>query len=115
MNTRRIAIAFWIIMAFTVGYALGTNLVVMRSAKKAFADVADSQYFASLVSVTTLDRLESGKVDDAKRLLAINISGYYTSRMPDVDQLRKAQLCEKARKLSERSPVLKEMLAKSSP
>ena len=76
---------------------------------------SDTGYLAAVVSLTALDRLERGDVEEAKRLLADNIATYCKSDVPDAYPTRKAHFREHAEKLSARSLVLKERLSKSSP
>lgn len=115
ITTRRIVIGLSVILAFLAGYFLGVNLVFPGSVKKLFRDAADTGYFAAVISLGTLDRLERGDVDGAKRLLAQNVSIYCRSDLPDADPARKAKLRRQAEEVSTHSPALKEQLAKSSP
>jgi len=115
IRTCRLAISLGIILAFVLGYYLGINLVLPGSANKLFRDASDTGYFAALISLASLDRLERGDADGAKRLLAQNVSSYCRSDMPDADPTRRAQFRHHAEELSARSAVLKELLAKSSP
>ncbi len=113
--TRRITVGLAVILAFVSGYYLGLKLVLPGTASKLFRDATDTGYFAAVISFATLDRLERGDAESAKRLLAQNISIYCRSNVPDADPSRRTKLREDAEKLSSRSPVLKEMLTKSSP
>jgi hypothetical protein len=112
MNTRRIAIALWLIVAFITGYYLGMRFELAGYARRAFVGIGDQQYFAAALSVAGLERLERGDIEGAKRLLATDLAGYYRSTVRDADPRRQAQLCEQIQKTSEHSAVLKEMLAK---
>ena len=104
-----------VVLAFIAVSYLGLNLLVLGVGKKLFRDASNTGYFAALVSLTALDRLERGDVEDTKRLLADNIATYCKSDVPDADPTRKAHFREHAEKLSARSPVLKERLSKSDP
>jgi hypothetical protein len=115
MTTRRIVIGLSVILAFLAGYFLGVNLVFPGSVKKLFRDAADTGYFAAVISLGTLDRLERGDVDGAKRLLAQNISIYCRSDLPDADPTRRIQLRRQVEELTAHSPALREQLAKPSP
>ncbi len=113
MNSRRIAIVLSILLAAFAGYYLGLRLTLLR---EAFRDVGDAQRFAAtaIVSVTALDRLENGDVNGAKRLLATNVASYYHANIKYDPFAVQLKLRETIEKTSERSPVLKEMLAKPS-
>jgi hypothetical protein len=112
---RRVVIALCVIFAFLAGYCLGVNLVLPRSAKKLFHDASDTGYFAAVISLTTLERLERGDLEGAKRLLAQNISIYCRSDLPDADPSRRTRLRRQAEEISAHSPALKEQLAKAAP
>ena len=114
ITTRHFAISLSVILAFLAGYFLGVNLVFPGSVKKLFRDASDTGYFAAVISLGTLDRLERGDAEGAKRLLAQNISIYCRSDIPDADPTRRTQLRQQAEKVSAHSPALKEQLAKSS-
>jgi hypothetical protein len=113
-----VALSYWrgpfIFLAFLSGYYLGLRLTLLEEAKRAFRDVGDTQRFAAMISVTTLDRLESGDVDGAKRLLATNVFGYYRSNIKDDPFAVQAKLREMIEKTGDRSPVLKQLLATPS-
>jgi len=113
--TRRIVIGLSVFLAFLAGCYLGVSLVLPGSMKKLLRDASDSGYFAAVISLSTLDRLERGDVDGAKRLLAQNVSIYCKSDMPDADATRKTKLRGQAEEVSAHSPALKEQLAKPSP
>ena len=113
--TRRFVIGLSVILAFLAGYLLGVNLVFPGSVKKLFRDASDTGYFAAIISLGTLDRIERGDVEGAKRLLAQNISIYCRADIPDADPTRRSKLRQQAEKVSAHSPALKEQLAKSSP
>jgi hypothetical protein len=110
MKTRHFTVAVAVLLTLLVGYYLGLRLTLAEGAKKAFRGLRDTQLLASSVSVTTLDRLERGDVEGAKRLLATQISGYYRSDM--IDASGNGAITRKyIEDLSSRSPVLKEMLS----
>ncbi len=113
MNSRRIAIVLSLLLAAFAGYYLGLRLTLIR---EAFRDVGDAQRFAAtaIVSVTALDRLESGDVNEAKRLLATNVASYYHANIKYDPFAVQLKLRETIEKTSERSPILKEMLATPS-
>jgi hypothetical protein len=113
MNSRRIAIVLSILFSAFAGYYLGLRLTLLREALRG---VADEQRFATtaISSVIALDRLENGDVNEAKRLLAINVASYYHSNIKYDPIAVQPKLRETIEKTSERSPVLKEMLAKPS-
>jgi hypothetical protein len=113
--TRRFAVCLSVIFAFLIGYLLGVNLVFPGSVKKLFRDASDTRYFAAVISLGTLDRLERGDAEGAKRLLAQNLSFYCRSDMPETDPARRTQLRRQAEELSAHSPILKEQLAKTAP
>ena len=115
ITIRRFAISLSVILAFLAGYFLGVNLVFPGNVKKLFRDASDTGYFAAVISLATLDRLERGDAEGAKRLLAQNISIYCRSDLPDADPTRRTQLRRHAEEVSAHSPALKEQLAKSSP
>jgi len=116
MNGRRIAIVLSLLLAAFAGYYLGLRLTLLREAAKAFREVGDAQRFTAtaIVSVTALDRLENGDVNGAKRILATNVASYYHSNIKYDPFAVQLKLRETIEKTSERSPVLKEMLAKPS-
>ena len=113
--TRRVAIALCVIFAFLAGYFLGVNLVFPGDVKKLFRHASDTGYFAAVISLATLERLERGDLDGAKRLLAQNISIYCRSDLPDADPSRRTRLRQQAEEIGAHSPALKEQLAKSPP
>jgi len=113
--TRRLAIALSVFLAFLAGCYLGVNLVLPGTMKKFFRGTSDSGYFAAVMSLGTLEVLERGDAEGAKRLLAQNVSIYCRSDMPDADPTRKAKLRRQAEKVSANSPALRDQLAKSSP
>ena len=115
ITTRRILIGLSVFLAFLAGCYVGVSLVLPGSIKKLFRDTSDTGYFAAVLSLGTLDRLERGEVDGAKRLLAQNVSIYCRSDMADADPTRKAKLRRQAEEVSAHSPALKEQLAKPSP
>jgi hypothetical protein len=115
ITTRRIVIGLSVFLAFLAGCYLGVNLVLPGSMKKLFRDASDTGYFAAVISLGTLDRLERGDVDGAKRLLAQNVSIYCRSDLPDADPTRRIQLRRQVEEVSTHSPALKEQLAKPSP
>ena len=115
ITTRRFAVCLSVVVAFLVGYFLGVNLVFPDSVKKLFRDASDTGYFAAIISLATLDRLERGDAEGAKRLLAQNISRYCRSDMPEADPTRRTQLRRQAEEVSAHSPILKEQIAKSAP
>src|SRR5215469_203925 len=92
MTTRRILIGLSVFLPFLAGCYVGVNLVLPGSVKKLFRDASDTGYSAAVISLSTLDLLERGKVDGAKRLLAQNVSIYCRSDMPDADPSRKGKL-----------------------
>jgi len=47
-----------VIFAFLAGYFLGVNLVFPADVKKLFRDASDTGYFAAVISLATLERLE---------------------------------------------------------
>jgi hypothetical protein len=112
MNTRRVAIVLWLFVAFVVGYVLGIRLELAGYMHRAFRGVSDQQYYATMLSIAGLERLERGDIDGAKRLLSTNVSSYYRYPVGDTDPRRQAQIREQIEKTSEHSPLLKEMLAK---
>src|ERR1051325_2099054 len=114
-RTRRLVVARSVILAFVAGYYLGIILVLPGHVQNLFHDATDTGYFAAVMSLATLDNVERGDTEGAKRLLAQNVSIYCRSEVPDADPSRKAQLRQDAEKISARSPVLKELLAKPSP
>lgn len=115
ITTRRIVIGLSIFLAFLAGCYLGVNLVLTGTIKELLRNGSDTSYSAALISLGTLDQLERGNADGAKRLLAQNVSIYCRSDLPDADPARKAKLRRQAEKISAHSPALKEQLAKSSP
>ncbi len=98
-----------VILAFLVGSYLGMRLTLVPGAKRALDRIRDTQLLASSVSMATLDRLERGDVEGAKRLLATQVSGYYCSDMIDASG-QGAATRKHIEALSSRSPVLKQML-----
>jgi hypothetical protein len=113
--TRRVAIALCVIFAFLVGYFLGVNLVFPGDVKKLFRDASDTGYLAAVMSRSTIELLERGDLDGAKRLLAQNVSIYCRSDLPDADPSRRTRIRRQAEEISAHSPALKEQLAKSAP
>ena len=98
-----------VVLAVLVGYNLGLRLTLAKEATKALRRLRDTQLLASTISITTLDRLERGDSDGAKRLLATQISAYYRSDMNDTS-VEGATVRQHIQDLSARSPVLKQML-----
>jgi hypothetical protein len=113
MNSRRIAIVLSILFSAFVGYYLGLRLTLLREALRGVG--AEQRFAATAISsVTALDRLENGDVNEAKRLLATNVASYYHSNIKYDPFGVQPKLREKIEKTSEHSSVLKEMLAKPS-
>ena len=83
--------------------------------KKLLRGTSDSGYFAAVMSFSTLEVLERGDAEGAKRLLAQNVSIYCRSDIPDADSTRKAKLRRQVEEVSAHSQALREQLAKSSP
>src|SRR5262245_39932026 len=115
IRTRRLLIGLFFVLAFIVIAYLELNLVVLCVGKKLFRDASDTGYSTAVYSLATLDVLERGDVDGAKRLLAENIAIYCKPDLPDADPTRKAHFREQAEKLSNRSAALKERLSKFTP
>ena len=115
ITTRRFVIGLSVFLAFLAGCYLGVNLALPSTMKKLFHDSSDTGYFAAVMSLATLEVLERGDVEGAKRLLAQNVSIYCRSNLPDADPTRKTKLRRQAEEVSAHSPALKEQLAKSSP
>ena len=115
MNKRNIAIGASILLAFAVGNYFGLRLTFHQGVKKALSSLDDQQYFAAVLSVATLDRLENGDVDAAKRLAATNLASYYRSKGRRTDPVRSAEVRSRIEKLSEHSPILKEKLGAPPP
>jgi hypothetical protein len=109
MKTRYIIVALLVVLAFAIGYNLGLRVALVPGAKKAIDGLRDTQLLASSVSIATLDRLERGDAEGAKRLLATQISGYYRSDLIDVSGKGPATR-KHIEDLSSRSPILKQML-----
>jgi len=103
-----------LVVAFFLGYYLGMRLELAGYAHRAFRGITDQQYYATMLSIAGLERLERGDVDGAKRLLATNVSSYYRHPLRDSDPRRQAQIREQIQKTSEHSPMLKDMLTKPS-
>ena len=115
MNKRNIAIGASILLAFAVGYYFGLRLTFREGVKRALSSLDDQQYFAAALSVATLERLEDGDVDAAKRLAAMNLASYYRSNVRRTDPARSAEVRGRIEKLSDHSPILKEKLGAPPP
>jgi hypothetical protein len=109
MKSRHVLIALLILLGFMSGYLLGLRLTLIPGAKRAITHLRDTQFFATTISIATLERLERGDVDGAKRLLANEISGYYHSDMIDASE-NSASMRKAVEELSTRSPVLKKAM-----
>jgi len=114
MNTQRLTIVLGLVVAFFLGYFLGMRLELAGYAHRAFRGISDQQYYATMISIAGLERLERGDIDGTKRLLATNVSSYYLHPLRDADPRRQAQIREQIQKTSEHSPMLKEMVATPS-
>jgi hypothetical protein len=112
INQRRLLVVVSILLAFVTGYNLGFRWTVAWTARSALKRLADSDFYAASLSVAGLDRLESGDIDGAKRLLARDLSGYFRSKAKEVPSSHEAVLLQQMEKTSEHSTILKEMLAK---
>jgi hypothetical protein len=106
MNSRRIAIVLSLLLTAFAGYYLGLRVTLLR---EAFRGVGDAQRFTAtaIVSVTALNRLESGDINEAKRLLATNVASYYHANVKYDPFGIQPKLRETIEETSERSPVLK--------
>jgi hypothetical protein len=114
MNTQRLTIVLGLVVAFFLGYFFGMRLELAGYAHRAFRGISDQQYYATMLSIARLERLECGDIDGAKRLLATNVSSYYRHPLRDTDPRRQAQIREEIQQTSEHSPMLKQMLTKPS-
>ena len=115
MNKRSITIVAWVVLALAIGYYFGLKLTLQQGVKRVLSGLEDKQYFAAVLSVAVLERLEKVDVDGAKRLAATNLAFYYRSKVRDVDPARTAEVRNRIEKLSEHSPILKEKLAAPPP
>ena len=114
MNTQRLTIVLGLVVAFFLGYFLGMRRELAGYAHRVFRGISDQQYYATMISIAGLERLERGDIDGTKRLLATNVSSYYLHPLRDADPRRQAQIREQIQKTSEHSPMLKEMVATPS-
>ena len=114
MNQRRLLVVLSILLAFAAGYSLGFRWTIALYARSALKRLADSEFYAATLSVAGLERLEKGDIDGAKRVLATDLSAYVRSKAKEVPSSHEAVLLQQIQKTSERSPMLKEMLAKPS-
>jgi hypothetical protein len=117
MNQRRllvVLVVLVILLAFTTGYSLGFRLTMALYARSTLKRLADSDFYAATLSVSGLELLERGETDEAKRLLATDAASYVRSKTKEVPSSHEAVLLKQIEKTSEHSPILKEMLAKSS-
>jgi hypothetical protein len=110
----RLTIILGLLVSFFFGYYLGMRLELAGYAHRAFRGISDQQYYATILSIAGLERLERGDIDGTKRLLATNVSSYYRHPPGDADPRRQAQIREQIEKTKEQSPMLKEMLTKPS-
>ena len=115
MNKRSLTIGASILLALAVGYYFGLRLALQQGVRKALSGLEDKHYFAAVLSVATLEKLENGDVDGAKRLAATNLAGYYRSKVRDADAARSAEVRDRIEKLSGHSPILKEKLGTPPP
>ena len=107
------------LVGFTFGVLSVVGVMHLRTHKDTAADlrsVGDEQAFVAAVSLSVLDKLESGDTDRAKFLLAQQVASYYTvfRKLQSVSSAHD-HLVDRIESTRERSLALRHALGEKSP